>query len=249
MIRIRSCCFLLFCLWLLLPLTVTAQIGEHRNDFAVGANVGMGLSTVGFSPKVTQAQHIGNNAGLSFRYTSEKYFSIIASIYGEVNIAQMGWKEDIIDLNTNPVIGVNGEVEMYQRNMTYVTMPLMAHLAWGRERKGMQFFFRAGPQFGYLLGESTETNFLPDEANYADRANKCREQYNLSVKNRFDYGIAAGVGVEYVNPKLGHFLLDGRYYFGLGNIFGATKQDYFGKSDNMAIEVRLAYMIDLVKTK
>lgn len=240
---------LIICLLAILPLTTSAQVGEHRNDFAIGGNAGLGLSSVGFSPKVTQSQLLGYNAGMSFRYTSEKYFNIIASIYGEVNVAQMGWKENIIDLYTQPVIGANGEAEKYQRNLTYVTVPLMAHLAWGKERKGMQFFFRAGPQFGYLMGESTKTNFSPDEANYNDRANKCREQYNLSVKNKFDYGIAAGVGLEYVHPALGHFLLDGRYYFGLGNIFGATKQDYFGKSDNTAIEIRLAYMIDLVRTK
>lgn len=34
--------------------TVQAQIGEHRSDFAIGANGGYVLSKVGFTPTVQQ---------------------------------------------------------------------------------------------------------------------------------------------------------------------------------------------------
>lgn len=35
--------------------TVQAQIGEHRSDFAIGANGGYVLSKVGFTPTVQQS--------------------------------------------------------------------------------------------------------------------------------------------------------------------------------------------------
>ena len=64
-------------------LSVQAQIGEHRNDFSIGFNGGYVLSSVGFEPEVQQKQHGGMTAGLSMKYTCEKYFKTICSIYAE----------------------------------------------------------------------------------------------------------------------------------------------------------------------
>ena len=80
-------------------LSVMSQIGEHRNDFTLGVNGGYILSNVSFTPKVTQGYHGGLTGGLSIRYVCEKYFKTIASVYAEVNYSQLGWKEDILDIN------------------------------------------------------------------------------------------------------------------------------------------------------
>ena len=120
---------------------IHAQIGEHRNDLAIGFNAGYIMSSVGFTPKVTQDTHTGITAGLSMRYTCEKYFKTICSISAEVNYARIGWKERILTANDEPVINqTTGMAEAYQRDMNYIQVPIFAHLAWGRERKGVQFF-------------------------------------------------------------------------------------------------------------
>lgn len=233
---------------MLLPVctAVKAQIGEHRSDFSVGANVGYTMSSVGFTPKVTQSMLGGMTAGLSWRYVCEKYFKTICSIYGEVNYTQMGWKERILTSDDQPVInGVTGLPEQYSRTLSYIQVPVFAHLAWGHEHKGMQFFFQAGPQFGYMLNESTKTNFRFENMNRDDRASLTCAQDTMSVENKFDYGIAAGLGVELSLKHVGHFLLEGRYYYGLGNIYGDTKRDYFGKSNNNSIIIKLTYLFDL----
>ena len=62
----------------------------------------------------------------------------------------------------------------------------------------------------------------------------------MKVEHKFDYGIAAGLGVEYTIPRVGHFLLEGRYYYGLGNIYGDTKRDYFASSNYQTICTRRA---------
>lgn len=235
-------------LFLLLPLGVVAQIGEHRNTLSVGVSGGYNLTTVRFTPKVVQSMKGGLTGGLAMRYTVEKYFSTIASIAAEVNYGQLGWKEDIRDLNDQPVINaVTGVAEQYERTINYIQVPIMAHLAWGRENRGVNFFVNAGPQFGVYLSESTKSNFEWDKRNMADRANSICAQDTMAVENKFDYGIAAGAGIEFANPKVGRFLLEGRYYYGLGNIYGDSKRDYFGSSNFGTITIKLTYLFDITR--
>lgn len=235
-------------LLLLLPLGVVAQIGEHRNTLSVGVSGGYNLTTVRFTPKVVQSMKGGLTGGLAMRYTVEKYFSTIASIAAEVNYGQMGWKEDIRDLNDQPVINAaTGVAEQYERTINYIQVPIMAHLAWGRENRGVNFFVNAGPQFGVYLSESTKSNFDWDKRNMADRANSICAQDTMAVENKFDYGIAAGAGIEVAHPKVGRFLLEGRYYYGLGNIYGDSKRDYFGSSNFGTITIKLTYLFDITR--
>lgn len=227
-----------------------AQIGEHRNDFSVGVNGGYLMSSITFTPDVPQKQHGGMTGGLSFRYVCEKYFKTICSIYGEVNYSLAGWKEDILDRDNNPVLikGTN-EALAYSRTINYVQVPVFAHLAWGREERGLNIFVNLGPQFGYCLSESTTTNFDSSTETENNRVNTVVAQDTMKVENKFDYGIAVGLGAEYSVPKLGHFLAEVRYYYGLGNIYGSSKRDYFGTSNYGQIVVKLSYLFDITRTK
>ena len=230
--------------------TVQAQIGEHRSDFAIGANGGYVLSKVGFTPTVQQKQHGGITGGVSLRYVCEKYFKTICSVYAEVNYAKVGWTEDILDIENNAVlISGTGEALKYQRDITYIQIPVFAHLAWGREERGFNFFVNLGPQIGFYLNESTTTNFDKTTPTENDRVSNITAQYDMPVEKKLDYGIAAGAGMEYSIPKVGHFLLEGRYYYGLGNIYGSSKKDYFGKSNFGQIVVKASYLFDITRTK
>lgn len=234
----------------LLPLLASAQVGQHRNDLSIGVNGGYILSDVGFDPKVNQKMHGGVTGGISFRYVCEKYFNTICAVQAEVNYAKIGWKEDILDLSDQPVINAaTGAPETYSRTMNYIQIPVFAHLGWGREQRGFQFFFQAGPQIGIYLSEKEEISFSKDNINLDDRSNKIVAQYDMPVENKFDYGIAGGLGLEYSHPKVGHFQIEGRYYYGLGNIYGDSKKDYFGKSNFGNIVIKMTYLFDLTKTK
>lgn len=236
-------------LWVV-ALTANAQIGQYRNDFAVGVNAGYVLSNVGFSPTVSQTLHGGMTMGLSARYVCEKYYSSVCAVVAEVNFASVGWKEEILDNFDQPVINAaTGVAEQYSRTINYLQIPVFARLGWGREEKGVQFFFQAGPQFGVYISESSTANFETANPNIDERSNKTVDQYDMPVEHKFDYGIAGGLGMEYSVPKMGHFMLEGRYYYGLGNIYGDTKRDYFGKSNFGNIVIKLTYLFDIVKTK
>jgi hypothetical protein len=253
-------------LFTLLPLNASAQVGEYRTDFAIGFNGGYSLSSIAFVPKVPQGQLGGVTAGFSARYTCEKYFKSICAVVGEVNLTQMGWKEDILDFNDQPVVLHTDETQTlnYSRKMSYVQIPVLARLGWGRERKGFQAFFQIGPQIGFFLSEKTETNFdvrdpdfnpgardnpNPSYKYQSSRVSDVVAQDTMAVENTFDYGIAAGAGLEFSHRKLGHFLVEGRYYYGLGNIYGSSKRDYFARSNFGSIIIKFTYLFDIIRTK
>lgn len=233
-------------------LTASAQIGEHRSDFAIGFNGGYILSKVGFEPEVQQKQHGGITFGFSARYTCEKYFKTICSIMAEVNYAQVGWKENILDKDNMPVIITStGEAMAYSRTINYVQVPIFAHLAWGREMRGLNIYVNAGPQFGFYLSDKADTNFdatnMPATDN--ERVSNTVAQNTMPVENKIDYGIALGLGAEYSIPRVGHILAEGRYYYGLGNIYGSSKRDFFGKSNYGQIVLKVSYLFDIARTK
>jgi hypothetical protein len=221
-----------------------AQVGEHRDELAIGVNGGYMMSNVGFMPEVPQDMHTGLTGGLTLRYTSEKYFKSICAIVAELNFAQVGWKERILTPNDDPVINpITGIAEAYERNMTYLQIPVFARMGWGRERKGIQVFAQAGPQVGFFLCENTKTNFT--KPNLAERTSQIVAQDSMSVERKVEYGIAAGAGIEFSINNVGHFMLEGRYYYGLGDIFGNSKRDYFGRSNLTNIVIKMTYLFDI----
>lgn len=264
--RLRSV-LLLFAIHCSLSVTY-AQVGEYRTDFAVGINGGYVMSNVAFVPKVPQGLLGGVTGGLSMRYTCEKYFSSICAVTAEVNFAQIGWKEDILTMDDQPVpLHTDPSQNLsYTRKMTYVQIPLLARLGWGRERNGFQAFIHLGPQFGFFLKEKTQSNFdvrepafnpaISADGYYSSdylygnlRASHVVAQDSMAVENKFDYGIAVGAGLEFSNRHVGHFILEGRYYYGLGNIYGSTKRDYFGRSNFGNIVIKATYLFDIIRTK
>jgi hypothetical protein len=132
--------------------------------------------------------------------------------------------------------------------MSFLQIPVLARMGWGRERSGFQFFFQIGPQMGVFLGEKTNKNFNINERNARARTSQIIAQDTMAVENKLEYGLTGGVGLEFSHRKLGHFLLEGRYYYGLGDLYGNSKKDYFGRSNLTNIVVKLTYMIDLHKT-
>lgn len=210
--------------FILISLTTVAQVGERRNNLAVGFNGGVNINTVSFEPTIKQKNLMGMTGGITARYISEKYFAMICGIQLELNFSQHGWKEDLENENVE---------DSYSRTMNYIEMPLLAHLAFGKEERGMQFFLNLGPQIGFLISESEK-----------DNASRIREQYGKMAENKFDYGILGGAGVE-LKTKAGNFLVEGRYYFALSDFYNNTKKDTFSRSAHSTIQAKVTYLFDL----
>ncbi|WP_195996574.1 outer membrane beta-barrel protein, partial [Paraprevotella clara] len=72
---------------------VYGQIGEPRNDLAIGFNAGYTLNQVMFNPTIQQKFKGAPTFGFTARYTCEKYFKSLCSIQLEVNYTNLGWEE------------------------------------------------------------------------------------------------------------------------------------------------------------
>ena len=227
--------------WIILALVcmftmpAMAQLGEERNNLSIGVNAGMNMSSVSFQPSIKQKSKSGMAFGVTARYMSEKYFKMMCGIQAEINYSQRGWSENIDD----------GSGNAYSRTMNYLEIPLLAHLAFGKDAldEGMKFFINMGPQVGLCLSE-TET--MSDNWDPTYRPNGVVQQYGKLVENKLDYGILGGIGME-LSTKMGHFLLEGRYYYGLSDFWGSSKKDEFGRSGHSYLGVRLTYLFDITK--
>lgn len=213
----------------LLSTRVSAQVGDLQNNFSVGVNAGVNLNSAQFSPTVRQNTLVGKVFGVTARYISEKYFGMTCGVRMEINYSQHGWKEFVEGFDDL----------QFQRTLNYVDIPFLAHLGFGKK---FQFFIDGGPQIGFYLSDSSKI-----DGDWDSMSGVVVEQHTLAVKNKFDYGITGGIGFELKTRKAGNFLLEGRYYYALSDFFGSEKQDYFGRSANTTISIKLSYLFDITK--
>ena len=234
---LRVCCLLAFCLTM--AATVQAQVGERRDNIALGASGGVALNTIAFDPTIKQTMHVGYTAGVVARFTSEKYFKALCSLQLELNYTQLGWKENVLNAQSQPL------PDTCRRDLHYLQLPMLARLAWGREKRGVMGYVLAGPQIGWCLGEQTEQSaFTMNEEGVPDRPNGLYAQYGMSIEKKFDYGITGGLGME-INTRIGHFCIEGRYYYGLSDIYKNSKKDVFSRSNHGTIIAKISYLIDI----
>lgn len=210
-----------------LAIVSVAQVRDPNfpKELSIGVKGGVSFPSVEFSPTVIQNFWVGYTTGVALRYSEENIFGLIV----EVNMTRRGWDENFDDDPYN-----------YRRALDYIEIPFLSHIYFGSNT--FRGFVNLGPQLGILVNESRTCNFdvknPPTFSNY----NKVTEAYDLPIKNTFDYGITGGLGAELRFDR--HIVvLEGRYYFGLGDIFGNRKADVFsGSSANRGFLVTLSYM-------
>lgn len=213
-----------------LALTALTAAGQRQYEpnFAIGGKGGMTMSRMSFSPSTKQTFLNGATVGVVARYMEENHFGLIA----EVNMTQRGWKENF-----------EGAPFNYSRTLTYIQIPLLTHIYFGS--KVVKGFVNLGPEVGFMVGSKISADFdymHPREVEGFPLHNRVTEQMGMDIKNKIDYGIAAGIGMEIVARRRHSIMLEGRFYYGLGNIFPAAKKDYFSASRGMSIEITAGYM-------
>lgn len=213
---------------LILSTSISHGQTHYEGNISVGGKAGATFSRIQFNPNVPQGFLPGFMFGGTFRYIEEKHFGIIA----EVNLEQRGWKEKFEGYNYS-----------FQRRLTYLQIPLLTHIYFGSNR--FHGFFNAGPEIGYMISNTTKANFDYNNVHsIADfpTTNRSIDQFVLDIHNRFDYGISAGLGMECFMGTHNSFTLEGRFYYGLNDVFGNRKKDVFSGSSALSIMVTLGYM-------
>lgn len=232
MVSLRACFKAVVPVLLLMTCTSWGSAQTHYMPrISIGGRVGATLSRVDITPSVPQGWAMGTTGAVTFRYSEEKLFGLVA----EFGWAQRGWKEDFEE---SPL--------SYSRRLTYLTLPVMTQIIFGGRRA--KCFVNLGPEVSYMVGESISSNFdytNPSAAPGWPKTPRQTEQMTMPVKNKFDYGITGSIGGEfYVRPR--HSItLEVRYYFGLGNIFPSSKADTFSASRCTSIEATVGYYFRL----
>lgn len=204
---------------------------HYEGTIAVGGKAGATLSRVNFNPTVEQVMLPGMTAGVMFRYIEEKNFGLIA----ELNFMQRGWKEKFEESDYQ-----------YSHNFTYLELPIMTHIFFGNQR--VKGFVNLGPEIEVMLGNRISSNFSYQDAaedEYFINDNRHIEQLSMKVSNKLDYGICAGAGMELNLNSKHSLLLEGRFYYGLTDVFPNHKTDVFSSSNSMTISVTLGYFYRL----
>ncbi len=195
-------------------------------ELQFGAIGGANLSSYTFNPSVTQDKSLGYTAGVGVRYVEEKFFAL----QGELLLTRRGMKDRY---DSYPQYH-------FERQLTYVEMPLMAHVYFNIGQRN-EVSFDVGPKLGYFLSDATSGNLDSEfETNVASAATHGYLHHTLAVDQKFDYGIQAGLGYEFHFNRQLSLQVQGRYYFGLGDIFPSTKADTFETSSNQSVQIVMA---------
>ncbi|RNC65238.1 PorT family protein [Proteiniphilum sp. X52] len=203
-----------------------------KGELYIGAGGGPLFSKVDFVPAVPSGFKQGIFGGVSAKYISEKNLGIVV----EVNYAQRGWEEEF-----DPASDFS-----YSRTLNYVEMPFMTHIYAGKKAR---FILNLGPQISLLVGHSQKMSQALADDLEARRAENPERSIGMQYEGIYplkpiDYGLVGGIGME-LKTGIGNFDLEGRYYFGLGDIFTnrRTEDAYFSRSASRVIEAKLTYYI------
>ena len=201
---------------LLPPLGAAAQTYLLRSpELYIGTSHGATASMIQFSPNVKQDILLGYNGGLLVRYVTEKG----KALQSEVNFSQRGWTE---------------RGGLYSRQLTYVEVPLLMNLFWGKK---VRFFGNLGPKASFLIGDRVLADRLPDEE---------RDARHAELDHWFDYGVTLGLGLEFAARRQ-CFQLEVRANYSLSTLF--QSKQYYDFSNHMNVALNLGWMIRVNKDK
>ena len=216
--------FLILMITSIFPFVSINAQKRFPTEHSIGITAGMNMSKVSFQPSVAQDYKMGETFGFAYRYIEEKYFGIQA----ELMFTTRGWKDKLEDYPDYH----------FSRSFSYVELPIMSHIFFGNNR--FRGFVNLGPSISYLVGsDKVVTNIDYSVENPFET-----EHHNLEISNRFDYGIIGGAGIE-LRFGRNFFLIEGRYYFGLGDLFPNEKKDYFEASASQYISVKATYLFKI----
>ena len=109
----------------------------------------------------------------------EERHNFAVGINGGLNMNSVSFDPKIKQNTLNGMeMGVTmryGSGNTYSRTMNYVEIPLLAHLAFGKDalNRGVKFFINAGPQIGFFLSDKEE---MSDNWDTSQRPNGVTEQ-------------------------------------------------------------------------
>ena len=174
----------------------------------------------------SQSLSIGVHGGIAAsRFTfvpSVRQRIHVASLQVELNYLRGGWQEKYDALATR-----------YTRHIDYLELPILSHLYF--RSGGTRLFLNLGPFVGYQLAEASEVS---GEANMSERD---LARHQMAVTDRLFWGLGGGPGVSIALGARQRIELEGRFVYGLGNIWSARRGSAYVQSSEMRFGATLNY--------
>lgn len=112
----------------------------------------------------------------------------------------------------------NASIGRTVHSLHYIELPILMHLNFGSTT--CRWYFDLGPQIGYCIY---------DESN--------------SIDKPFDWGLAAGTGVEIQSRRAGMYLIGARFDFSLGGVYGTSVTDSHSMANPMDLSINVGWLM------
>ena len=201
---------------------------QWRLELSGGANINHHQCEQGYAYDRKFSPDVGFNFALASQYNFYDWIGLKFALYG----IQRSYK-----LNTTILS------DAYQYKNLYALVPILVSFSFGG--KQIRGFCNLGGYAGYWL--SGHYNYNISTLNYiSDRMEgKEKIRFNNKRDRRIDAGLAAQLGIQYVNSKTNIFISLGTFmYYGLVNSHKATSK-YFKQpafDSNIGFELGIGYL-------
>ena len=192
--------------------------------FDLGLEGGPNLSTVFISSNLFDIDvdpAIYGSGGFIFQYNCKNFLSFKAGL----SYQRKGFKLDGVPQIDNSGNMVN--VGTSNTRLDYLTFPVLVKANFGKK---VQFFVNAGPYVGYLLKKTDRLKIDGTSTTYT-------EDFNYSGINRWDFGIASGIGVAIPIRTYWVISVEARNYSGLLDLASNTNVKWLTNTTDLRVGV------------
>lgn len=134
-----------------------------------------------------------------------------------------------IELNytENGWSGILDSAKLYNGRLNHVELPVLTSITLGKSR--IFFTMNIGPYISYQIMSD-----ISDDAGYP-----------YETDNKFGFGYCGGMGLG-LRSSVGTFIIEGRYFNSLTNIYDTSENTDFRSSRTQSINISLTYLIKLL---
>lgn len=209
-----------------LSIGTTSSLRAQNSMFDLGLEGGPNLSTMLISSSIPGLDFDPNPAiygsgGFIFQYNFKNFLSLKTGLSYQRKGYQIN-NTFFSDVSGN-VIGT-GKISS---RFDYLTFPVLVKASFGKK---VSFFVNAGPYVGYLLAKTDRMKMNKQETIYKD-------DLNYSGFNRWDFGIASGVGIAIPIRTYWVISVEARNYSGLMDITKPSTTKWLTNTTDLRVGV------------
>lgn len=212
---------------------INSSLHAQNSMFDLGLEGGPNLSTMLISSTMFDFDPqpaVFGSGGFIFQYNFKNFLSLKTGISYQRKGYQL---KDVTSVDQNGNILSNTATS--SSRLDYLTFPILVKASFGKK---VNFFVNAGPYVGYLLQKTNRLKY--DGSTTTDQTDLSNGGYN-----RWDFGIAGGVGIAIPIRTFWVISIEARNYSGLIDIASSSSTKWLTNTTDLRVGV--AYKLGFYK--